>query len=95
MPCDLARPLDAPENADVRQLAATLDVVLVSRTLSEVPESGWAPFVDSLWAALPPSALLFVKDTDDVEAEVVRRLDSADAFRVLGVRGAFLYRDAG
>ena len=38
--CDLARPLAAPENAEVLALAPTLDVIILSRTLSEVPDRG-------------------------------------------------------
>lgn len=87
--CDLSQELNAPENAGVRALAPTLDVVLLSRTLSEVPASGWAPFVRELWAALNEGAVLFVKDEEHVEAEAVRLLE-ADAWSVPGVRGTFL-----
>ena len=87
--CDLSRELNAPENAGVLALAPTLDVVLLSRTLSEVPASGWAPFVRELWAALNEGAVLFVKDEEHVEAEAVRLL-GADAWSVPGVRGTFL-----
>ena len=87
--CDLARPLAAQENAEVRALAPTYDVVLLSRTLSEVPDSGWTPFLRELWATLQSGAIVFVKDEQDVEDEAVRLL-GGDAWSVPGVRGVFL-----
>ena len=87
--CDLARPLAAQENAEVRALAPTLDVLLLSRTLSEVPDRGWTPFLRELWATLKGGAIVFVKDEQDVEDEAVRLL-AADAWSVPGVRGVFL-----
>ena len=87
--CDLSRPLTAPENAEVLALAPTFDVVLLSRTLSEVPDSGWAPFLRELWAALQSGAVVFVKDEQDVEDDAVQLL-GGDAWSVPGVRGVFL-----
>ena len=87
--CDLSRPLAAQENAEVRALAPTWDVVLLSRTLSEVPDRGWAPFLRELWATLKSGAVVFVKDEQAVEDEAVRLL-GADAWSVPGVRGVFL-----
>ena len=89
--CDLARPLAAQENAEVRALAPTYDVVLLSRTLSEVPDSGWTPFLRELWATLKRGAVVFVKDEQAVEDEAVDVL-GADAWSVPGVRGVFLRR---
>ena len=89
--CDLARPLAAPENAEVRALVPTLDVVLLSRTLSEVPDRGWTPFLRELWATLKGGAIVFVKDEQDVEDEAVDLL-GGDAWSVPGVRGVFLRR---
>jgi hypothetical protein len=89
--CDLARGLHAPENAEVRALAPTYDVVLLSRTLSEVPDRGWTPFLRELWATLKAGAIVFVKDEQDVEDEAVRLLGGA-AWSVPGVRGVFLRR---
>jgi len=89
--CDLSRPLAAPENAEIRALAPTLDVVLLSRTLSEVPDSGWTTFVQELWATLKGDAVVFVKDEQDVEDDAVRLL-GVDAWSVPGVRGVFLRR---
>ena len=87
--CDLARGLHAPENDEVRALAPTYDVVLLSRTLSEVPDRGWVPFLRELWATLQSGAIVFVKDEQDVEDEAVRLL-GGDAWSVPGVRGVFL-----
>ena len=87
--CDLSRPLAAPENAEVLALAPTYDVVLLSRTLSEVPDRGWTPFLRELWATLQSGAVVFVKDEQDVEDEAVQLL-GADAWSVPGVRGVFL-----
>ena len=87
--CDLSRPLAAQENAEVRALAPTLDVVLLSRTLSEVPDRGWTPFLRELWATLKSGAIVFVKDEQDVEDEAVDLL-GGDAWSVPGVRGVFL-----
>ena len=87
--CDLARPLAAQENAEVRALAPTYDVVLLSRTLSEVPDSGWAPFLRELWETLQSGAIVFVKDEQAVEDEAVDLL-GGDAWSVPGVRGVFL-----
>ena len=87
--CDLSRPLAAPENAEVRALAPTYDVVLLSRTLSEVPDRGWAPFLRELWETLQSGAIVFVKDEQAVEDEAVDLL-GADAWSVPGVRGVFL-----
>ena len=87
--CDLSRPLTAPENAEVRALAPTYDVVLLSRTLSEVPDSGWTPFLRELWATLQSGAVVFVKDEQDVEDDAVDLL-GGDAWSVPGVRGVFL-----
>ena len=89
--CDLARGLHAPENQEVLALAPTLDVVLLSRTLSEVPDCGWTPFLQELWATLKAGAIVFVKDEEDVEDEAVDLL-GADAWSVPGVRGVFLRR---
>ena len=89
--CDLARPLAAPENAEVRAVAQTLDVVLLSRTLSEVPDRGWTPFLRELWATLQSGAIVFVKDEQDVEDDAVDLL-GGDAWSVPGVRGVFLRR---
>ena len=90
--CDLARPLAAPENAEVRALAPTYDVVLLSRTLSEVPDRGWTPFLRELWETLQSGTIVFVKDEQDVEDDAVRLLGGADAWSVPGVRGVFLRR---
>ena len=87
--CDLSRPLAAPENAEVRALAPTYDVVLLSRTLSEVPDRGWAPFLRELWETLQSGAIVFVKDEQAVEDEAVDLL-GGDAWSVPGVRGVFL-----
>ena len=81
----------APENAEVLALAPTLDVVLLSRTLSEVPDRGWTPFLRELWATLKSGAIVFVKDEQDVEDEAVDLL-GGDAWSVPGVRGVFLRR---
>ena len=89
--CDLSRPLAALENAEVLALAPTLDVVLLSRTLSEVPDSGWTPFLRELWETLQCGATVFVKDEQDVEDEAVDLL-GGDAWSVPGVRGVFLRR---
>ena len=89
--CDLSRPLAAPENAEVRALAPTYDVVLLSRTLSEVPDRGWAPFLRELWETLQSGAIVFVKDEQAVEDEAVDLL-GGDAWSVPGVRGIFLRR---
>ena len=89
--CDLSRPLAAQENAEVGALAPTLDVVILSRTLSEVPDSGWTPFLRELWETLQSGAVVFVKDEQDVEDEAVDLL-GADAWSVPGVRGVFLRR---
>ena len=89
--CDLARGLHAPENDEVRALAPTYDVVLLSRTLSEVPDRGWVPFLRELWATLQSGAVVFVKDEQAVEDEAVDLL-GADAWSVPGVRGVFLRR---
>ena len=70
----------------------TYDVVLLSRTLSEVPDSGWTPFLRELWATLKSGAIVFVKDEEAVEAEAVRLL-GGDAWSVPGVRGVFLRVD--
>ena len=91
--CDLSRPLAAPENAEVLALAPTLDAVLLSRTLSEVPGSGWTPFVEALWAVMHVGSILFVKDEESVELAAVRLLGAeVDAWSVPGVRGVFLRR---
>ena len=87
--CDLARGLHAAENDEVRALAPTLDVVLLSRTLSEVPDRGWTPFLRELWATLQSGAIVFVKDEQDVEDDAVDLL-GGDAWSVPGVRGVFL-----
>ncbi len=89
--CDLARGLHAPENQEVLALAPTMDIIILSRTLSEVPGSGWTPFLRELWATLEPDAIVFVKDEQDVEDDAVRLL-GADAWSVPGVRGVFLRR---
>jgi len=90
--CDLSRPLAAPENGEVRALAPDLDVVLLSRTLSEVPDRGWTPFLRELWATLKGGAIVFVKDEQDVEDDAVDLL-GGDAWSVPGVRGVFLRVD--
>jgi hypothetical protein len=90
--CDLARPLAAPENAEVFALASTLDVIILSRTLSEVPDRGWTPFLQELWATLQPESIVFVKDEQAVEDEAVRLL-GGEAWSVPGVRGVFLRVD--
>ena len=91
--CDLSRPLAAPENAEVLALAPTLDIILLSRTLSEVPGSGWTPFVEALWAVMRVGSILFVKDEESVELAAVRLLGAeVDAWSVPGVRGVFLRR---
>ena len=87
--CDLSRGLHAPENDEVRALAPTYDVVLLSRTLSEVPDRGWTPFLRELWATLQSGAVVFVKDEQDVEDDAVDLL-GGDAWSVPGVRGVFL-----
>ena len=87
--CDLARGLHAPENAEVLALAPTLDIIILSRTLSEVPDRGWTPFLRELWATLRSGAVVFVKDEQAVEDEAVDLL-GADAWSVPGVRGVFL-----
>ena len=86
--CDLARGLHAPENAEVLALAPTLDIIILSRTLSEVPDRGWTPFLRELWATLN-GAIVFVKDEQAVEDEAVDLL-GGDAWSVPGVRGVFL-----
>ena len=91
--CDLSRPLAATENAEVLALAPTLDIIILSRTLSEVPGSGWTPFVEALWAVMHVGSILFVKDEESVELAAVRLLGAeVDAWSVPGVRGVFLRR---
>ena len=91
--CDLAGGLHAPENQEVLALAPTFDVVLLSRTLSEVPDRGWTPFVEALWAVMRVGSILFVKDEESVELAAVRLLGAeVDAWSVPGVRGVFLRR---
>ena len=70
-------------------LAPTLDIIILSRTLSEVPDRGWTPFLRELWATLRSGAVVFVKDEQAVEDEAVDLL-GADAWSVPGVRGVFL-----
>ena len=64
-------------------------LIILSRTLSEVPDRGWTPFLRELWAALKAGAIVFVKDEQAVEDEAVRLL-GGDAWSVPGVRGVFL-----
>ena len=91
--CDLSRPLAATENAEILALAPTLDIIILSRTLSEVPGSGWTPFVEALWAVMHVGSILFVKDEESVELAAVRLLGAeVDAWSVPGVRGVFLRR---
>ena len=64
-------------------------LIILSRTLSEVPDRGWTPFLRELWAALKAGAIVFVKDEQAVEDEAVDLL-GGDAWSVPGVRGVFL-----
>ena len=97
--CDLGAPLAARENAALRAVAPTLDVAILSRTLSEVDRArrdpAWAPLLLELWAALPRSAIVLVKDEAYVEAEARRLLPDADTWAADGVLGTFFRKAPG
>ena len=97
--CDLGAPLAARENDALRAVAPTLDVAILSRTLSEVDRArrdpAWAPLLLELWAALPRSAIVLVKDEAYVEAEARRLLPDAETWAADGVLGTFFRKAPG
>ena len=97
--CDLGAPLAARENDALRAVAPTLDVAILSRTLSEVDQArrdpAWAPLLLELWAALPRSAIVLVKDEAYVEAEARRLLPDAETWAADGVLGTFFRKAPG